>query len=168
MKKKFSFKMILAIVLSLLTVFALCACGSKESEAAAAPADPTIKMTVDTFKAKAEAFGLDIPTMQPVKPFGASDYFVVGKFYNGKVQWQVDYCILINEESAKLSFENTLAANMPKGGETQKLSDGAMVYECTEGNQYGYMYCYGRSLILLNVELRYKDDAKQFIATLGL
>lgn len=169
---------IIALLLSIITLFAICACSKSQanpaqSEPAAAKTeepevnDPTVKMSVNAFKAKAEAFGLEFPILQPVKPFGVSEIAVGCIFNNSDVDWQAEYYILYNEETAENSFTNMIP-NMPSGGEVQDLPDGGRLYEQTADGQYGYMYCYGKSMLFILTDEKFENDAKAFVASLGL
>ena len=105
--------------------------------------------------------------MQPVKPLGVSEIAVGGVFNNSSVDWQAEYYILYNEETADNAFMNNIS-NMPSGGEVQDLPDGGRFYEQTADGQYGYLYCYGKSMLFILTDEKFESDAKAFVASLGL
>ena len=152
---KMNGKRMIALLLCLATVFALCACSAK-----------TAISTAD-FETKAKELGL---TVTPVTEdmFGAK-CSVAGKTDESGYVWQAMFYQFENKYNADFSFSMAKSDVRPTGfssSSTTKMGD-TEIYEMTSSDQYVYLARVGSTFLQVSVDKAYKDDVKALIKAIN-
>ena len=148
-------KKAVALVLCFVTVFALCACGSKE------------EISKKKFEATAEKLGLTV-SLPPVTPIGVKEVSIIGKASGYDFVWQAEYYLLGSEEDARSVFEQNKAVFQDVSGtELSTALPSHATYEKTGGGQYIYLSQVGKTFVYVVVDEQYKSEAKAFISEIG-
>ena len=149
-------KRVLALVLSAVTLFALCACSTKT------------EITAETFEAKAREKGLTVAATVSDKPANATDVTVVGIVEDNAFVWQVDFYKYPTAEEARATYE-LVKAEFEAGSGTSSYAEinGQATYEKNGSGRFMYVCQVGSTLVYANIPEQYKSAAKDFISAIG-
>ena len=149
-------KKIAALVLSAITLFALCACS------------PKTEITGETFEAKAKEKGLTVAASVTDKPSNATDVTVVGMTDGTSFVWQIDFCRFPTAEEARTAYTSSKAAfDESSGTSSYTERNGQATYEKNGDGKFMYVSQVGTTLVYVNIPEQYKSAAKDFISAIG-
>ena len=159
MKKSVVKKLIITAALCLVLALVCGACA--QSKTAATPKD---------FIASAESLGLQ--TQDTTKDYEQFDHVVnstsAGKTEGNAIVWQADFVTATEAEKAQGMFETNKNKFDEASGNMSSTSVGNYnTYEKNGDGKFMYLCRVDNTLLYINVDEKYKDEAKKLIGTLG-
>lgn len=155
-EKKPALKLLVSMIaLCLVTALVLCSCGSKTA------------LTKETFISNATSYGLE------TEDAGQSASEIISgtlayKSDGSSILWQAEFYALDSQEHAVAMFENNKTKFENGSGTTASISGGNYsTYEKTGDGKFKYLCRVDSTLLYIDINETYKDDAKAFIKQLG-
>lgn len=159
---KINGKKLIALMLCLTAMFALCACFSKTA------------INKADFEAKAKELGLTVAEFTEVNQptadmLGIMEYSLVGETNESGFVWMAQFSQYDSVNSAKFDFSRSKLEIEPTGisSITSTTLINAETYEMNSSDQYVYVAQVDDTLLIVSADSAHKDAAKAFIKAIG-